>query len=132
MARPITLSQQYTISSTSSTTLWKSKACQGGENSVNHLDKKVLLSARTLPEMCGLDPLMLSGGAAGAEPLVSRLAEMFVGGAQPPDVQPHLMLKFGFSTLCLRVPLCASSFTQRQAQIVYCCAINVYNKCREP
>ena len=90
------------------------------------------MSARTLPDLCGLDPLMLSGGAAGAEPLVSRLAEMFVGGAQPPDVQPHLMLKFGFSTLCLRVPLCASSFTQRPAQIVNCCAINVYNKCREP
>ena len=82
--------------------------------------------------MCGLDPLMLSGGAAGAEPLVSRLAEMFVGGAQHPDVQPQLMLKFEFSTLCLRVSLCASSFTQRQPQIVYCCAINVYNKCREP
>ena len=86
---------------------------------INHLDKKVyFLSARTLPEMCGLDPLMLSGGAAGAEPLVSRLAEMFVGGAQPPDVQPHLMLKFGFSTVCIRILLCASSFIQRQAQCI--------------
>ena len=67
-------------------------------------------SSSLLPDMCGLDLLMFSGGAAGAEPLVSRLAEMFVGVAQPPDVQPRLMLKFGFSTLCLRIPLSASSF----------------------
>ena len=53
---------------------------------------------------------MFSGGAAGAEPLVSRLAEMFVGVVQPPDVQPRLMLKFGFSTLCLWILLCASNF----------------------
>ena len=53
---------------------------------------------------------MLPRGAAGAEPLVSRLAEMFVGVVQPPDVQPRLMLKFGFSTLCLWILLCASSF----------------------
>ena len=60
--------------------------------------------------MRGLDLLVFSEGAAGAEPLVSRLAEMFVGVAQPPDVQPRLMLKYGFSNLCLRILLCASSF----------------------
>ena len=99
----------------------------------NHLDKEVeFFCSSLLPEMCGLDLLMFSGGAAGAEPLVSRLAEMSVGVLQPPDVQPRRMLKFGFSSSCLRIPLCASSFTQRQAQCVYCCAINVYNKCREP
>ena len=62
-----------------------------------------------LPDMCGLDLLMFSGGAAGAEPLVSRLAEIFVGVVQPPDVQPRLMLTFGFSILCLRILLCAFS-----------------------
>ena len=82
--------------------------------------------------MRGPNLVMLAGGAVGAEPLVSSLAEMFAVVAQPPDILQRFMLKFGFSTLCLRVPLCASSFTQRQAQIVYCCAINVYNKCREP
>ena len=39
---------------------------------------------------------MFSGGAAGAEPLVSLLAEMFVGVAQPSDIQPHLMLSLDF------------------------------------
>ena len=80
-------------------------------SSYNHLDKKVeFFCLSRLPDMCGLDLLMFSGGAVGAESLVSRLADFFVGVVQPRDVQPRLMLKFGFSNLCLRIPLCACSF----------------------
>ena len=73
-----------------------------------HLENKgELFCSSLLPDMCGLDLLMFSGGAAGAKPFVSRLTEMSAGVVQPPDVQPRLMLKFGlFNFVSLDSPLC--------------------------